>query len=844
MQNTTPPKDDANYPHSVPTSIEIAGPGNYGKTEIDDGNEIVLLNDDVLTSVANATVVIIDGNDLERITVLYQFPQFLEHCPDDCINVMVPRICSEAVNWSPDAQMAAAEALFFVVNMKAPHHIAKQIAWASLSVAGKTTSPEVFDACGEIVSMILPQVHRYDVLHFIVPDAVDRAVSSRAIDRRLAARIIGSLNDALTADELESIFDKTCIKLSEDEDDTVRAMMAQSLAAVATKLPLRVAESVLWPRLKKLMNDENPQVRAAAMRAIAKSAEAHKAHAQNSVTYSTLLKPLFLEECDKSSKVAGSDLRTVSDDTYLTLEIFSEVYGYFLSAISDLLNSDETWTTVVNTLRQMVTCNGPTVRHWCAFNMPAVTSVCSSAKYEHLNGVIPALAADSDTEARATLAKGIHEITRALCNTSLRGDVIRAIGMLFMDENAQVRMNALGHFSQLLALLSPKAKKNKEVSKNKAVSSGDENNEGNSKETESERLAPMFSSLEMMSFDSWRTQKLLAEELQKSAHLIPQDMLCEYVAPLLFQMARESTFLVRKASMRALMYTLRYIPDVRRRTHIMKHFRNEWAHGKVYWTRLAYIEAAECAHNMFSTKLFTHLFKDEVLNMHSDQVANVRLRLLRLMNILVPIWRTIPEFQNVLRALARDKDAQIAGEATFLMALLPKIAPPSEQQKQEDKTREAAEEAFFIHKSNKKRKNKPRSSGQKEGATDSVVPQAGTTTPATTPAEPSREIVPSKSSKPAVQAKKRNSRELDSKQSSGKIANPPNSVVTQDATVKPLKSPEKRTSNRDQAISELKVKDMDQSEDPKGATAEEEEAENPRDNGFVKRLFTSCFGKA
>lgn len=71
--------------------------------------EYVVLNDDVLTSVYNASSVLVEGSDLERLAVLFQFPQFLEHCPGDTINVMVPEICRNAVDWSDNATMAAAE---------------------------------------------------------------------------------------------------------------------------------------------------------------------------------------------------------------------------------------------------------------------------------------------------------------------------------------------------------------------------------------------------------------------------------------------------------------------------------------------------------------------------------------------------------------------------------------------------------------------------------------------------------------------------------------------------------------------------------------------------------------
>lgn len=665
------------------------------------GVEFVVLNDDVLTSVANATLVLLDGSDLERLAVLFQFPQFLEHCPDDTLQIMVPEICRDAVRWKDEVQMAAAEALYFVVNMRIPETVAKRIVIAALRIIQMSESGDVFDAWGEILSMMLPQVKRDDVLSLVVPATVDRAASPTVESRRLAARIIGSLNDALTAKELEEQFLGQAMRLCDDQDPSVRAMIAQSLASVGTKLPLRISEKQLWPKLDALMTDDNARVRAAAMRAVARSAEAHKAECLASPSFKNMLLPTFLRECATASTVASSDLRNVDDDTYLMLEIFSEVYGYLLCAVHSLFGSDETWNTALNSLRRMVTCNGPTVRHWCAFNVPAVAVVCGSERPDKIRGVVHALSADTDVETRATLAAGIHETARVLGNGELREEILNAIANLMTDQNPQVRMNSLSHFAELLTLLSSGPSSGPPASPN-------------AKDSPARELAPIFRSLETMSHDSWRTQELLAKQIERCAHRIPQDMLCEHVAPLLFQMARESTFLVRRASISALVAVVRYIPDVRRRDHILKHFRSEWARGKVYWTRLAYIDGSTAALRIMSNRLFTHLFASELLSLSRDSVANVRLRLTRLMPEVAVACGTKTAFKNAMDSLLNDPDDEIRREAEIAQEKIRQSPGPTPEMDAENAAKEAAERKFFIQR--QKRKNNTASN--KDGASD------------------------------------------------------------------------------------------------------------------------------
>ncbi|CDF39960.1 unnamed protein product [Chondrus crispus] len=742
-----PPLPDT--PEHVHASISTATPGSYGEAHTEDGVEFVLLNDDVLTSVANATVAMLHGHTLERLAVLYQFPQFLEHCPHESLTLMVPRICTIIVDEKPEVQMAAAEALYFVVNIKAPPEVSKCIVVATLSVIAANPESEVFDACGEILSMMLPQVARQDVLDLVVPATRDRAAAESAESRRLAARIMGSLNDALNSSEMENLFFSHAINLADDEDDSVRAMMAQSLGPVAVNLPVNLVEKQIWPKLGILVDDKNVRVRAAAMRALAKSAEAHSSHSEKAKTYQTVLLPLYLDVCRNAAAVASKDLRTVADDTYLMLEIFSEVFGYFLCSLHKLLEGkDKEWGVALAALRAMASCNGPTVRHWCAFNMPAITLVVTHRDPDIVIAILQALAKDSDIETRATLAAGIKETANTLAKGKFRNELIESISILFMDENAQVRMNALGHLSDLLTLLSPGQEANLARVKAAVIAERDnglisgasgEKHGAESADIDVRRLQKIFTSIEMMPFDSWRTQEILAEQIRMSAHLIPQQMLCENVAPLLFQMARESTYLVRKASMRSLMHVLRYIPDVRRRNHILKHFRTEWARGQVYWTRLAFIDGAEFALEVVSVKLFNQLFKKELLRLSHDTVPNVKTRLLRLFERLVTRWGANTDFMEALRHLSTDADPQVSQEAELMLKRLRSGCSLSEKEARQEKEREAEEDAFFVH---RPKRRKPATINSEAAQKRASVPAAKI---------PSVQVVPSHGSvKPQI----------------------------------------------------------------------------------------------
>lgn len=693
--------------------------------------EYVVLNDDVLTSVPNATLVLLEGSDVERLAVLLQFSQFLRHCPEETIAIMVPEICRDAVHWQEEVQMAAAEALYFVVGSVVPPHIARRVVVAALRIINLSASGDVFDAWGEILSMLLPQLPKDDALRLVVPAVSARASSPAADSRRLAARIIGALESVLAPADLEAQFLPATLMLCDDDDASVRAMIAQSVATLGAALPLAVCETHFWPKLVSLMQDENARVRAAALRALAKTAGAHRETARPTSLYGTVLLPLFLAECNRAGSVAASDLRTVSDETYLLLEIFAEVFGVFLWAVCSLLQDEDAWTVALNALRRMVTCNGPTVRHWCAFNLPAVASVCGSSRPEKARGVLHALATDSDVETRATLAAGFHQTVAQLGMGPLREEVLGAFASLITDINPQVRMNALSHLSSAVEVLTGHA------------TTVDSDMEGDTAEARTRRresrpgsfspadedvgaleLAPFFASLVPVAQDSWRTQELLASHIETVSHRIPQDVLCDHLAPLLFQMARESTYLVRKASMRALVRAMRFISDVRRRDHIVKHFRTEWARGKVYWTRLAYTDGAAAALDVYSSTLFRVLFGDELITLADDAVPNVRLRVATILPRVAAAYAAArPDSDNgvvvgaaleeeaatrksmtdVLAALDRlcsDPDSGVAAEARAgQAAVVAGCTRMTKSQASEDESRAVAETLFFVKRS-------------------------------------------------------------------------------------------------------------------------------------------------
>jgi hypothetical protein len=159
-----------------------------------------------------------------------------------------------------------------------------------------------------------------------------------------------------------------------------------------------------------------------------------------------------------------------------------------------------------------------------------------------------------------------------------------------------------------------------------------------------------------------------------------------------------------------------------------------------YWTRLAYIDACQVALGILSNKLFTQLFAAELFSLAEDPVANVRIRLARLMPSIARACGTKIAFGTAMDMLLADKtDADVMAEAASAKKAVAtvKVTPESSAAALEDEQRESAEKVFFVQRQKRKQSsNSPAANGAASPSTgaifapspvDIVSPESGAT---------------------------------------------------------------------------------------------------------------------
>lgn len=579
-----------------------------------------------------------DGSEAQRTVILFEVQQLLSHCFDETIRILIPILCNNVHLWSEELQISVSEALSEVVQHTIPKATAKLVADAAFRVIENNQTEDSFEAWGEILVIVLPEV-QWDgekEISKVIRTIDDFSKTRFDACRKLAARVLGSLSVCLKTDDVKNFILKRALIMSEDSDVEVRGMVAESFAFIGAGLEIGVTETLVWPQIVKLLKDPDARIHAACLRTISNIVEAKQEKHADALLFRRLLPPVFFEECVFARRAASQDQRKVDDDTYLLLEVVAEVFGPFLHAIHTFIDEDSDKKEAFKTYFSMSTCNGPIVRRYCAYNMPGVSISLKSRFLGDLATIAAFLSKDSDSETRWNLAAGLHHTCNILGGKHTREALHTAILGLLSDEHPLVRMNALQHFHDLLKVLSQDPDVN--------VPSV---------------LTPMFQKLSLLADGNWRTQEILARQLEGISELVPFAALEEHILPLLYQMAEEGTHYVRKRTMPAIAKTIWCIPRPNEREEVLKGFYTEWGRGGVFWMRISFIDCAEAALKVFSADLFLFLFGRPLFQLARDIVPNVRLRIAKMFHEMAPFAHKDEEYKETMEYLKTDTDEDV-----------------------------------------------------------------------------------------------------------------------------------------------------------------------------------------
>lgn len=630
--------------------------------------------EDVVGSMSAIAEVLSSGKEDDIFLVLFETQQILQNCREFAMQTLVPIICKKVTDWSYSLKVSAGETLATVLGDAIPTDVAQELSTTAFSVLSHPCDQSICEKWGEILVATLPNVpwsaaKLDEVLDLL---EIQHGASGNPFSRQLTARILGSLASCSSDDLLKKRIMDRAILITEDKNPEVRGMIAESLSFIGASMHVSIVEREMWPCLLKLLKDTDARIHAASLRTLSFISAAHRDKSGKSKLFKELLPSVFLQECAKIRRDASEDQRDVDEDKYLVLEINAEIFGELLCGCFEHFPNDNGRREAYKAFMAMATSNGPIVRKYCAYNMPAV-SLCLSKKYGfELSALVKFMCRDADDETRWKLAAGIHETARILAMDSTMENLFNAVLALLQDTTFLVRMKTIEHFEELIA----------ELSKHSGYGSA-------------EKLTPLFQNLQLLSEGNWRTQELLANQLTLAAPLVPPPSLKMDVLPLLYRMTEESSHMVRKAAMAAVATCIRYIPDVGDRNVVMREFRSNWARGPVYWMRISFIDAADTAVGIYSRCLFRDTFGSELLRLANDIVPNVRLRVALLLPKVASACNLMEEFHSALETLKRDEDMDVGYAVKDIDNRIGKALESGHEKFEEDMQREDEEQELY-----------------------------------------------------------------------------------------------------------------------------------------------------
>lgn len=633
------------------------------------------------------------ATDTDRTLVLFEVQQVFEFERKFVLDNIVPAICRGASAWSETVQVPAAETLSVVVTSKIPSELAKSVCLVACDVIRSATDESNRELWGDVLVHVLPHIawsasELQEAVDGLRGDIENADAERRSARNKLVARVLGSIAmSAVNDDEAKGVIVERAIAMIEDEDSQVRGIIADSMGHIGAALDISKVERELWPSVQRLSLDGNACVHAACMRTISVIAAAHKIKTPTSKLFTQLLPPIFQKECSMLRKAAAADQRKLDEDTYLLVEINSEIFGMLLSSCVEFFQDEVGRKEAFKAFLAMSTSNNPIVRKHCARNFPEVSKCLKERFGSQLVSVLEYFANDVDDETRWTLASRLHETLHHLASKETIAQVFKTVLLLFRDKNWLVRQNVMQNFEPVVAELSPFCTYNS-----------------------SAKMSSLFEQLQLLCDCNWRVQELLVKQLKRAARLVPPTSMMVNVLPLLYRIAMEGTYLVRKAAMGSIATYIRFLPDAMERDQVMKAFVEEWARGPIYWMRIGFIDAAKIAVGLYSRCLFRDTFGLEVLKLGSDGVSNVRLRVAMILPELAPACHQMEEFHSVAQGLKKDEYRDVREVAEGVDEKIEQSLARGRASFEEDmKLEEEERDLYSRHLQNQKEANKKKS---------------------------------------------------------------------------------------------------------------------------------------
>ncbi|XP_064621260.1 serine/threonine-protein phosphatase 4 regulatory subunit 4-like isoform X4 [Lineus longissimus] len=610
--------------------------------------------DEQLRGIDRAVYLLSSGQEVQQISVINQLPDLLRDNNADCMRRVVPKVREVLHLAQAEMQLAASSAFLQILQKElVPVQNYTQTFLQTILMSVDSRDPDVagawLDTLLDVIDLLPKDVIKKDVLAIAVAKGqLSQSVQSRLACCKILGKIATKFDPFVIKKEILPVVQSLC----QDVDYEVRGCMCRQLDPVARGLGLEATKSAILPELVELTNDEESHVRLAGLETVV-----NMISLLDDDTCTNTIVPLVCKFCQQAMESGDS-----------TLPVVAKQLGKLCHGLSANLTQDQrTW--LIDFYKKLCKLgqqkksnkedNSPTTkvplyeqlsitelfkqdsheecRQNAAFNFPALVLFGNPKSFKsQLYPAFTALCTDPSVNVRKSVAAGFHEVAKLLGPdvASVQNDFIT----LLNDDSIDVLKGLVPTIPEVLGLF---------------AQAGVSQQEGKQTPVPLTDVIPALIACDCVvtASNNWRLQADLMDQLSCLHKIFTSEQIHQKFIPLLFKKLSSARALpVRHAAARTLLILIRYNHRLEQRQDMCFRIIEDFCHGRSCHQRFLFIDVCKIVMELFSKTFFKEYFFEFLLALASDPVANVRLRLCRILPALKGLLK-LPTDRNLLQQL-------------------------------------------------------------------------------------------------------------------------------------------------------------------------------------------------
>ncbi|XP_077322941.1 LOW QUALITY PROTEIN: serine/threonine-protein phosphatase 4 regulatory subunit 4 [Lithobates pipiens] len=585
--------------------------------------------DEDLNDIERAVYLLSSGQDIQGTSVVANLPVLIRQNPSDTLRRVVPKVREVLHVSGVEMQLTAAYSFLTILQEESvPVHSYSlsflQIILQNLEHRDTGVSNAWLDTLLAVIDVLPKETIRHETSLSYFSDLnplVSKAQLSQTLQSRLTScKILGKIANKFESHVVKRDILPLVESLCQDVEYDVRSCMCRQLEYIAQGIGTELTKSAILPELVELARDEGSSVRLAAFETLVNLLVMFDHDDRSQVVL-----PLVKSFCEKSFKADESVLVSLSlhlgklchglqglftqEQQIWFLEFYRKLCRLGLHQENGH-NDNQIQNIEIEKKYSMVRKN-------CAYNFPAMVVFVGVKNFHiELYATFFCLCHDPDLPIRHTMALGFCEVCKLLgSNVYL---IHKELVALLQDDSLEVLDGLIDQLPETLELMT----------------SGGDNSGLDNKLMIVPDLVPALTSAEQRVANSlkWRSHEKLLQKFSCLPHIISSDQIYYRFLHRMFSIILSNNVLpVQKAASRTLCIFLRYNRKQEQRHEIIQKMVEQLGQGKSYWSRQRFLDTCEYIMEFFSKSFFCKYFYLSVLELTSDPIANVRMKVCYMM---------------------------------------------------------------------------------------------------------------------------------------------------------------------------------------------------------------------